>query len=156
MKDKEENVCGVSIECQIEGSKIESEISQVYNDIARELVKIWDLWRSGFGYYWDISADETDRRITFMQSGCMGDCPSKPYHLFGDKRKWININVYLTRQDIADPNSFLSKHKKYRQEYDENLRKLKEETERKEKEKRKKDFDELKKEFGTKKNENNS
>ena len=148
MKDKEKAILGVSVERQYEASKMSDEISQVCNYIARELVKIWDLWRSGFGYYWDISADEADRRITFMQSGCMGDCPSEPYHLFQDKRKWININVYLTRQNIADPTSFFTKHKKYRQEYDEYLLKLKTETERKEKQKRREEFEKLNKEFG--------
>lgn len=153
MKDKENPICGVSVERQTEGYKIESEIYQVCKHIAVDLVKIWELWdleKGGFGYYFDISVED-GCIITFMQRGSMGDGPCRADWLFKHKTKWIRDFVSLTRDDIADPETFLSKHGEYRQEYDENLRKLKTEKEREEKEKRREEFENLKKEFGGKK-----
>ena len=149
--------CGVSVERQVEGSKINNEIYKVYEHIGVDLVNIWDLWdleEGGYGYYFDISVE--NQMIKFMQGGCMGDSPSYADWLFRDKSKWISDTVHLTEENIADPESFLSKHREYRQEYEKHLQELKIETERKETEKRREEFEELKKEFGAKKNENNS
>ena len=141
---------GVSVERQAEGSKIEAEIYHVYKHIAVDLVNIWELWdleEGGYEYYFDISVGE--QMIKFMQRGCMGDSPSYADWLFKDKSKWIHDTVHLTEENIADPESFLSKHRGYRQEYEKYLHELKVEIDHKEKEKHKVEFDKLKKEFGT-------
>ena len=146
------NTYGVSIERQKEGSKIESEIYQVCEHVAVELVKIWDLWdfeEGDHGYYFDISVED-GCVITFMQMGSMGDGPTRADWLFKHKTKWIHDFVSLTGDNIADPEMFLFKHIGYRQKYDEYLQELKAETERKETEKHREEFEKLKKEFGGK------
>ena len=146
MKDKQKTILGVSVERQYEASKISSEVYNVCDYIADELVKIWELWdlEKSDTYFCYISSDS---RITFMQRGNMGDRASEAEWLFKHKTIWIHDVVSLTRDNIADPETFLSKHREYRQKYDKYLHKLKVETDSREKKEREEEFEKLKKEF---------
>ena len=145
-------IYGVSIERQETDSKIRSEIHNTCKYIAKGLIKIWKLWNleKDNSYFYNISADS---KITFMQRGCMGDKASEAEWLFQHKTIWIQEVVSLTMDNIANPEIFLSEHKKYKQKYDKYLLKLKAETKNREKEERRLEFEKLEKEFGLKRNE---
>ena len=147
MAKKEENkkVRGVPIERQREADKLMSEIADVVNYIAEELVKIWELWGSVKGWYY---FETTYSSITFMEEGCGGDRPSSPDYLFSDKQQWIREHVSLSEGDIADPDAFLSKHRKYRKKYDESIVNSEEEQRKKKNAERNRQYQALKREFG--------
>ena len=140
-------ICGVPVERQLAGSKIKDEIHQACEFIAEGLIKIWELWdlKKSNTYFYDISPDCI---ITFMQKGCMGDRATEAEWLFHHKTMWIQEVVSLTRNDIANPETFLSEHEGYRQKYDKYLLKLKTEMKQREKEERRLEFERLEKEFG--------
>lgn len=148
-KEEDKKVKGVPIERQREASKLRSEISAVIHYIAEELVKIWELWGENHfdQYYYNIHATG-DYGISFMEGGCRGDPPSNPDYLFSDKGQWIEDYVSLSEGNIADPEAFLSKHRLYKEEYDECCCKSGEENVRREKEKRRSEYARLKREFG--------
>ena len=152
MKNKDNIVYGVPIKRQLKSSKIKDEIYQACEYIAEELIKIWELWdlEKSNTYFYDISPDSI---ITFMQRGCMGDRATEAEWLFHHKTIWIHEAVCLTMNNIANPETFLSKHKEYRQKYDKYLLKLETEKEQREREERKLEFERLGKEFGIEKNE---
>ena len=145
---------GVSIERQMEGERVMGEITTVIEYIAKKLVKIWGLWGEENcydTYYYNVHkvhSEDKEYGISFMESGCKGDPPRNPYHLFEDKERWIEDYVSLSRENIADPEAFLSKHRLYTEEYDECCRKSEGKKEENKKAERRRVYQALKREFG--------